>query len=242
MDLQLSNRDLRVLVKCAVCKWLSTSQLHRLCYPDVSPDAVRKSLRRLAEAKYLASNRANRMTEALHALGPKGKAVLAAKGFHRVPSRIPPQQLEHLRGVNDIRIAFEQHPERVAFFFSFWELGGVRWPYTVIPDAVMALRLPNRVSFLVEYDRSTEGTTVLANKVRSYEDFPALDPTILIVADTEKRLALFSRTFRVLGVPRLLLGAVLTDMVTQGAYSDTFMDLFKQQPKLSLAEAVRVDP
>jgi hypothetical protein len=46
-----------VLAKCGVSKWLSTSQLQRLYFPDVTPDAVRKSLRRLTDAGYLCLGR-----------------------------------------------------------------------------------------------------------------------------------------------------------------------------------------
>ena len=60
MSVRLSERDLRVLAKCAVCRWLTTSQLQRLYFPHVTPDAVSKSLRRLHNAGYLVSHREHR--------------------------------------------------------------------------------------------------------------------------------------------------------------------------------------
>src|SRR5439155_5428802 len=67
MSLRLSERDLRVLAKCAASNWLTTCQLWRLYCPDVTPDGARKSLRRLTEAEYLISIREHPMAEALFA-------------------------------------------------------------------------------------------------------------------------------------------------------------------------------
>jgi len=66
VNVRLSERDIRVVSKCAISKWLTTGQLARLYFPQVTPDAVRKSLRRLVEAGYLVVHREHQMTEALH--------------------------------------------------------------------------------------------------------------------------------------------------------------------------------
>src|SRR5262249_42210100 len=143
---RISQRDLRVMLKCAVGKWLTTGQLQRLCFPNVTVDAVRKSLRRLVEAGYLSSIREDRMSEALHAVGPKGKVLLGSKGLPIELIRKVPQQREHLQGVNDLRVAFEGCPDILAYFFAYWEIGSLGWPYPVIPDAVVGLRRPRRKS------------------------------------------------------------------------------------------------
>jgi hypothetical protein len=135
MNLRLSERDLHVLAKCAVCKWLTTSQLQRVYFPHVTLDAVRKSLRRLHEAGYLASHREHRMAEALHGVGRSAKPLLEAKGL-AVAARTPPRQIEHLVGINDMRLAVEVEAERLAYFFAAWELSGLGWTHTLIPDAV----------------------------------------------------------------------------------------------------------
>ena len=106
------------MVKCAVARWLTTGQLQRLFFREVSTDAARKSLRRLVENGYLVAHREHSMAEAIHGLGPKGKVALAAKGFTAEASREPPRQLEHLIGINEIRIAAETSRHRVLYCFA----------------------------------------------------------------------------------------------------------------------------
>src|SRR5437879_2289510 len=64
-----------------------------------------------------------------------------------------PKQLEHMAGINDIRIAAEM-TGRASYFFAAWELPGIGWKYPIIPDAVF--RLADR-TFAAEYDRGLEG-------------------------------------------------------------------------------------
>jgi protein involved in plasmid replication-relaxation len=127
MSLSLSERDLRVLAKCAVCRWLTAGQLQRLYFPDVTQDAARKSLRRLSTAEHLFSFRENPMAEALYGVGSEGKSLLATKGLEVQSCRTPPWQVEHLIGVNDIRISIEADPNRLAYFFASWELPQFQW-------------------------------------------------------------------------------------------------------------------
>src|SRR5437899_6821594 len=195
MNLRLSERDLRVLAKCAVSKWLTTSQLQRLYFPDVTPDAARKSLRRLSHAEYLISFRENPMAEALYAIGPKAKALLATKGLEVELCRTPPGQVEHLIGINDVRIAVEAEPSRVAYFFAFWELTQFQWEHALIPDAVFALKHPHRRTFLMEYDRGNETREQLSRKFLAYgqglSGFPF--DVVVLVTDTPERLVTVRR-------------------------------------------------
>jgi hypothetical protein len=178
MSVRLSERDLRVLAKCAVCRWLTTSQLQRVYFPHVTLDAVRKSLRRLHDAGYLVSHREHRMAEALYGVGPNAKPLLEAKDLAVTLSRTPPRQIAHLIGINDMRLAVEVEPERLAYFFAAWEFGGLGWTHTLIPDAVFALILATSGGFGLEVDCGTEPLKMLVNKVKSYEsglpNFPAV--------------------------------------------------------------------
>ena len=133
VTVRLSERDMRVVSKCAISKWLTTGQIARLYFPNVTPDAVRKSLRRLVEAGYLVVHREHQMAEALHGLGSKGKALLEAKGVPAEVTRRPPRQIEHLVGINDLRVAVEVRPAQVAYFFACWELQALGWVHPVIP-------------------------------------------------------------------------------------------------------------
>ena len=236
---RLTERDLRVIGKCAVAKWLSTQQLQRLYFGEVTADAVRKSLRRLAEEGYLFSFRANQMSEILHAVGPKGRTLLKTKGLDSDdPGRTPPRQLEHLLGINNIRIAVERGSEPVAYFFAAWELPRLGWSHPVIPDAVFGIKDGRRRTFLVEYDRGTETLPVFLRKLRSCDSglFGVSYDAILVFADTEQRLEGLSRGLRG-NLTRPVLGALIPQIEDRGLYARFFVDLRRREArKLALQD------
>jgi hypothetical protein len=235
VSVRLSERDMRVVAKCAISKWLTTGQLARLYFPNVTPDAVRKSLRRLVEAGYLVVHREHQMAEALHGLGPKGRALLEAKGVMAEVTRRPPRQIEHLVGINDVRVALEVRPSQVAYFFASWELQGLGWVHPVIPDAVVGLKLPDRRTFLMEYDRGTETLATLIGKLRAYEgglsgvSFRAL----LLVTDTASRLETLARHIRQEGFLRMILGCVRAELTAMGIDAPLFQDIRRARPEKS---------
>ncbi len=225
MSVRLTERDLRLLAKCAPARRLTTSQIQRGFFPTATPDAVRKRLRKLAEGGYLRSYQPNQMAEALHALGPQGKPVLEGKGLTVEVEKGVPKQVEHLVGINDIRVAVECGGIPVVFFFAAWELGSVGWFYHVIPDAVFALQVPRRLTFMVEYDRGTETVGLFSKKIRSYEQgldgFPF--DAVLIVAETEGRLESLSRAIRRQAFSeRTYLTALLAEIRTAGVSAPVF--------------------
>jgi Replication-relaxation len=194
MSTRLTDRDLRMLVKCAICRWLTTTQLHRLYFPKATLNAVQKRLRTLSDTGYLCSHREHPTAEAVHALGPKGKLLVEEKGVNAAAGTEVPQQLAHLIGVNEIRIAVETSSRQVAYFFSYWQLSDMGWNHGVIPDAIFAIRAPDRRTFMVEYDRSTETLKKLLQKLRSYDQgltgFPF--DAVLIVTERTRRLDLLT--------------------------------------------------
>ena len=149
MTARLTDRDLRMLVKCAICRWLTTAQIQRLYFPKATLNAVQKRLRKLSDAGYLRSYREHPTAEAVHALGPKGKPLVEERGVEAVVASEIPQQLLHLLGVNEIRIAVETSVVQVAYFFAYWQLSDTGWSHGVIPDAVFAVRTPERRTFAV---------------------------------------------------------------------------------------------
>jgi hypothetical protein len=226
MNVRLSERDLKMLAKCAAAKWLTTGQLQRLYFQSVTADAARKSLRRLATAGYLTAFRENRMAEALHAVGPKSKAILEGKGISVELSRTPPRQIEHLVGLNDIRVAVEAEPDRVAYFFACWELGKLGWAYPLIPDAVFALKRPERHTFVLEYDRGTETAEMLLHKLQSYEDGLSgfLFRALILVTDSTQRLAVVLRQLSNRPLRLQVWGASIADIRSSGMYATIFRD------------------
>lgn len=228
MNARLTDRDLRLLVKCAICRWLTTGQIQRLYFPKASLNAVQKRLRKLADAGYLRSYREHATAEAVHALGPKGKPLVEEKGVEATVSAEVPQQLPHLLGVNEVRIAVETSATHVAYFFAYWQLSDVGWSHGVIPDAVFAVRAPERRIFVVEYDRSTETLTKLFQKLRSYDrglmGFPF--EAVLVLTERTRRLELLSRAVRRAHLSLSVLALSLAD-INQGNF---FESEFAQLP------------
>ena len=239
--MRLSERDRKVLAKCAVAKWLTTSQLRQLYFRNVTADAACKSLRRLSQAGYLASFRENRMTEALHTIGSKAKAVLRARGLEVDVSRTPPRHLEHLLGVNQVRVWLESETDRVAYFFAHWEIGKFPWALPVIPDAIFELKCPRRCKFALEFDRATEPLNVFWRKLRSYETVLSAFPLIavVLVTETDGRLRSILRhaAARVPAVP--IVGASVPGIGQAGIYSALFRDACEpDRPARSLCDFI----
>lgn len=225
--LRCTERDKKLVVKCGVCRWLTTTQIGRLYFPSATTNAVQKRLRKLCEAGYLRTHREGLISEALHAPGPKAKTVFEEKGLtYPGPSEIP-RQIEHLAGVNDIRIAVEIGTVPVAYFFAHWEIAGSGWMHPVIPDAVFGFRSPNRRNFAVEFDRGTESLGVLATKLRTYQEgLPgfALE-AVVVVMDRDTRLKAVSREIQKRGLSLRVLLCALADLQTMSIADCPFSEL-----------------
>jgi hypothetical protein len=228
MSLRLSDRDLHVLAKCAVCRWLTTSQLQRLYFPHVTPDAARKSLRRLHDAGYLVSYREHRMAEALYGMGWNAKPLLEAKGLTLELARTPPRQIAHIISINDMRLTVEVAPERLAYFLAAWELGVLGWTHTLIPDAVFALKPATNGVFGLEVDCGTEPLKVLVNKVRSYESgLPSFPPVrgVLFTVESSARLQALATAMRHFVQSLSVCAATIGDIRMSGAFAPVFTRL-----------------
>jgi hypothetical protein len=169
MSARITERDMQILVKCAICRWLTTAQIRRIYFPKASLNAVQKRLRKLSDGGYLRSYREHPTAEAVHAVGPKGKPSVERKGIEVELGGDAPKQLEHVLGINEIRIAVESSAVRVAYFFPYWQLASLGWTGQVIPDAVFACSMPERRTFVIEYDRGTETQAKLLHKLACYD-------------------------------------------------------------------------
>jgi hypothetical protein len=162
------------------------------------------------------SNRSYRehpTAEAVHAVGPKGKPLVEEKGLEVALGDEVPDQLEHLLGLNEIRISIESGSVPVAFFITYLQLASFGWRHPLIPGAVLAVRAPTRRAFLIEYNRGTE-TLGSMQKLQSYdkgvEGFPF--EAVLIVAERPRRFDLFSRELRKKGLALAVLAATLDEV------------------------------
>src|SRR3989442_4338735 len=182
---RITSRDVRLVSKCGAAQWLTTSQVQRLFFRDVTADRVRKRLRKLGEDGYLRALQPNQMAEMFHTVGPEGKRLLEGKGLDVKLLRKLPEHLEHLVGINNIRVEVESGETEVLYFFARWELGRFGWAFPVIPDAVFSVRLGREATFMVEYDRGTEDRLELLGKLRHYESVAGSFPfdAILIVSE-----------------------------------------------------------
>jgi hypothetical protein len=134
-------------------------------------------------------HQANRMSEALFAIGPEGRRVLERAGIAvgRL-ERLPPTQIEHFLAVNDVRIAAEQM-SALSYFFAYWELPALKWGWPIIPDAVLSV---NGRTIAVEYDRGMESLryferTKMSVYRRGLDGFPI--DVVLVIADRQARVA-----------------------------------------------------
>jgi hypothetical protein len=152
-------------------------------------DAARRRLRKLTAGEYLAMVRESRMDEALFTLGRAGKRVLEMA--HAAPGgleRRPPAQREHFLAVNDVRIAAELAGS-LSYFFAYWELPGLGWRHSLIPDAIFRMAERN---FAMEFDRGMEGIqffirTKIVGYRRGLNGLPLA--AILVITDRDARMA-----------------------------------------------------
>jgi len=177
-----------------VARWLRTSQIHRRFFQPAAIDSARKRLSKLALDRYLVKIQPNRMTEALFRLGPEGKRQLERSGVDGVRLEgAPPKQLEHLLGINDLRIAAELSG-CLTYFFACWELPGNQWNHPIIPDAILSIG--SRL-VAVEFDRNQENLNYfLRTKIsayrRDFDGFP-LD-RLLIIVDRQSRMEALAKS------------------------------------------------
>src|SRR5437667_2119348 len=161
--MRLTVRDRKLLAKLAAARWLSTRQVWALLFSNVTPEMARRRLRLMNENRYVFSWQHNSMAEALHALDAKGKDFLKEQGwgFPVKLERVPPKNLEHFMGINDIRVAVERSVQsdgiHIGFFYACWELQLRGWSHALIPDAACHIeRRESSLTVLFEYDRGRE--------------------------------------------------------------------------------------
>ena len=187
--MKLTPRCINLLRLLAVARWLTTRQIHGRFFANATQDAARKRLRKLTAGEYLVMVREGRMNQALFTLGRAGKRILeSARGAPVALARRPPTQREHYLAVNDLRIAAELAGS-LSYFFAYWELPGLGWRHSLIPDAVF--RMADR-TFAMEFDRGVEGIQFfLRTKITAYRrglDGLPLN-AVLVITDRDARMA-----------------------------------------------------
>jgi len=152
-------------------------------------------------------------------VGPKAKSVLQELGVEWVTAGEVPKQIEHLIGINKVRIALEAGEPSVRYFFAHWQLADLGWSHPVIPDAVFAFEESAMGNLVLEYDRGTEPLDSLFRKLEFYDvgvkGFPI--GAALIVTETDRRTDLLSRAVKDRGLRLEVLVAPLEEISRDGA-------------------------
>jgi hypothetical protein len=191
--MRLTDRDMELLTLLRVGRWLTTSQVHRRFFAKATRSAARRRLRLLGAAGFVRKQQATPMQEALFTLGRESKRVLERGSAKEVViERHPPKQLDHLIGINDVRIAAELTPE-LSYFFAAWELPATGWKHGIVPDAIF--RIADQ-TFALEYDRGLENLRYfVGSKVAAYRRGLSGLPLagVLIAVDSESRRRTLAR-------------------------------------------------
>src|SRR5277367_7115188 len=120
-SLVLMQRDILALVELYLHRTISSSQLARLCFPDISYETARKRLRRLQQAGFTASASSGRMEgrgrpEMIYFLtGSGAKALEQNRGisWETIPTGPPhTYHKEHFLRLVDMRLAMQEAEKR----------------------------------------------------------------------------------------------------------------------------------
>jgi len=186
--MRLTNRCRSIFLLLKGARWLTTGQLKRCFFRHASADACRKRLRCLTAHGYLIRRQEHRMAQALFTLGSKGKRVVEEhRAANTSPERRVPKQLEHLLGINDLRIAAVL-TDGLGYFYASWELSRLGWRHPIIPDALFSL---GGRTWAAEFDRGLEGLGFfLRTKLPAYErGLPGLKLAgVLVIAECPARM------------------------------------------------------
>lgn len=116
------------------------------------------------------------------------------------------------------------------------QLAGLGWRHPVIPDAIFAVKVPARRTFLLEYDRGTETLGKLLQKLQSYDkgiegfSFEA----VVIVTERPRRFDVLSREMRKKGGALAVLFATLDEVKEAGFFETQFADLSSGRKRMLL--------
>ena len=170
-SLVLMQRDVLALVQLYLHRTISSSQLAKLCFPEISYETARKRLRRLQQAGFTGSSSSGRMEgrgrpELIYFLTTAGaKALEQNRGisWETIPTGPPhTYHKEHFLRLVDVRLALEDaeaasHIEALEFTTGreFWkELSGDLTDLDEQADATITFKYPGRepIKVLLEID------------------------------------------------------------------------------------------
>ena len=183
LTVQLTVRDRELFNLLAKARWLSTSQVRRRFFPDVSANAVNKRLRKLTQAGYLYRVRPGLTAECFYRLAQKARGLCPDQSI--VLPRSLPVHLMHFTHINDVRLWLEAQVSQGLPLHEFWsecELKSVGQTWPVVPDGLAALALDGRVSLLAfEVDEGTEQPRLVLDKLIRYQAQREVEFRVVVV-------------------------------------------------------------
>jgi DNA-binding PadR family transcriptional regulator len=265
-SLVLMQRDIWALVQLYLHRTVSSSQLARLCFPDISYETARKRLRRLQQAGYTGSSSSGRMEgrgrpELIYFLTTAGAKVLEQNrgiSWETIPTGPPhTYHKEHFLRLVDVRLAMEDAEHRkliVDLEFTtgreFWkELSGDLTNLEEQTDATIAFRYPGfePIKVLLEIDTGNfRQTKHWEPKIRAF--LKTGYPIWVVTGSAPRIVTLRKWTDPLLeeaGVgPGKCVFCVYTDLVERGIFGTTWQrtdgTITDLRPKLS--EGSRIPP
>jgi DNA-binding PadR family transcriptional regulator len=244
-NLVLMRRDILALVQLYLHRTIGSSQLARLCFPDISYETARKRLRRLQQAGFTASASSGRMEgrgrpELIYFLTTIGARALEQNrgiSWETVPTGPPhTYHKEHFLRLVDMRLAMQEAEKRrlvenLEFITGreFWrELSGEMIISEEQADATITFRYPGTepVSVLLEIDTGNfRQTRHWEPKIRAFlkTGYP-----IWVVTGSTPRIATLRKWTQPLldeaevGTHRCVFG-VYHDIVANGIFGATWL-------------------
>jgi hypothetical protein len=170
-NLVLMQRDIWALVQLYLHRTIGSSQLARLCFPDISYETARKRLRRLQQAGFTGSSSSGRMEgrgrpELIYYLTAAGaKALEHHQGisWETIPTGPPhTYHKEHFLRLVDVRLALKDAEQKELLFDLDFTTGREFWKELSLDlsevqeqaDATITLRYPDAepIKILLEID------------------------------------------------------------------------------------------
>jgi len=195
--IQLTERDVRVILAVHEYRALERDQIERLFFPSKNTANDRLSRlyqHRFLERRWLPVAYGEGMGQAIYLLAERGADVVAeqlgidrgAVNWKESHNKVGSPFLEHALMVNDVRITFSLAAQQAGYTIDKWvkedelkaakeyvqltSASGARRKVAVIPDAYFVLNLGDkRAHFFLEVDRATEANKRWAQKVQAYQ-------------------------------------------------------------------------
>lgn len=171
-----TERDLWILESIGKMHFATTGQLTRLHFGD-SRWSAHKGLRRLLDGGLVRVWVRDLVKENVYSLAPRGTRLLVDEGESRPGSVAVPRgldgNLDHLIGINDVRIALVlslgEGVGEIAWWRSDWDLRSMG-KARVIPDALFAIRWKEEgeQAFALELENQSRSPKAFLGKVLGY--------------------------------------------------------------------------